>query len=52
MRGRVGRGWPHVLTSEAPDTGSLAGDPAAICERVGRDDDIVTSDLLLIMGLL
>jgi len=37
-----------LLTNEAPDTGSLAGDLEAVVERVGRNDnDMVTSDLVL-----
>jgi AcrR family transcriptional regulator len=39
---------PDLLTNDAPDTGSLAGDLDAVVERVGRNDnDMVTSDLVL-----
>jgi len=46
---RHSRPWrPDLLTNEAPDTGSLAGDLEAVVERVGRNDnDMVTSDLVL-----
>ena len=43
---------PDLLTNEAPDTGSLAGDLDAVVERVGRNDnDMVTSDLVLRVAL-
>jgi AcrR family transcriptional regulator len=43
---------PNLLTNDAPDTGSLAGDLDATIERMGRDDnDMVTSDLVLRVAL-
>jgi AcrR family transcriptional regulator len=43
---------PDLLTRDAPDTGSLAGDLDATIERMGRDDnDMVTSDLVLRVAL-
>jgi AcrR family transcriptional regulator len=43
---------PDLLTNDAPDTGSLAGDLEAIVERVDRNDnDMVTSDLVLRVAL-
>jgi AcrR family transcriptional regulator len=43
---------PNLLTRDAPDTGSLAGDLEVTIERVGRDDnDMVTSDLVLRVAL-
>jgi AcrR family transcriptional regulator len=43
---------PDLLTNEAPDTGSLAGDLDAMIERVGRNDNyIVTSELVLRVAL-
>jgi AcrR family transcriptional regulator len=43
---------PDLLTNDAPDTGSLAGDLDALVERVGRNDnDMVTSDLVLRVAL-
>jgi AcrR family transcriptional regulator len=43
---------PDLLTNDAPDTGSLAGDLDALVKRVGRDDnDMVTSDLVLRVAL-
>jgi AcrR family transcriptional regulator len=43
---------PDLLTNEAPDTGSLAGDLDAVVERVGRNDnDGVTTDLVLRVAL-
>jgi AcrR family transcriptional regulator len=43
---------PDLLTNDAPDTGSLAGDLDAIVERVGRNDnDMVASDLVLRVAL-
>lgn len=43
---------PDLLTNDAPDTGSLAGDLEAIVERVDRNDnEMVTSDLVLRVAL-
>jgi AcrR family transcriptional regulator len=43
---------PDLLTNDAPDTGSLAGDLDAVVERAGRNDnDMVTSDLVLRVAL-
>src|SRR5258708_25842867 len=43
---------PDLLTNDAPDTGSLAGDLDAIVDRAGRNDnDVVTSDLVLRVAL-
>jgi AcrR family transcriptional regulator len=43
---------PDLLTNDAPDTGSLAGDLDALVERVGRNEnDMVTSDLVLRVAL-
>jgi AcrR family transcriptional regulator len=43
---------PDLLSNDAPDTGSLAGDLEAIIERVDRNDsDMVTSDLVLRVAL-
>jgi AcrR family transcriptional regulator len=43
---------PDLLTNEAPDTGSLAGDLDAVVDRVGRNDnDVVTTDLVLRVAL-
>jgi AcrR family transcriptional regulator len=43
---------PNLLTDDAPDTGSLAGDLEVTIERVGRDDnEMVTSDLVLRVAL-
>jgi AcrR family transcriptional regulator len=43
---------PDLLTNDAPDTGSLAGDLEAVVERVGRNEnDMVTSDLVLRVAL-
>jgi hypothetical protein len=43
---------PDLLTNDAPDTGSLAGDLDAVVERVGRNDnDLITSDLVLRVAL-
>jgi AcrR family transcriptional regulator len=43
---------PDLLTNDAPDTGSLAGDLDAAVERVGRNEnDMVTSDLVLSVAL-
>jgi AcrR family transcriptional regulator len=44
---------PDLLTNEAPDTGSLAGDLDAIVDRVGRNEnDLVTTDLVLRVALM
>jgi AcrR family transcriptional regulator len=44
---------PDLLTNEAPDTGSLAGDLDAVVDRVGRNDnDVVTTDLVLRVALI
>jgi AcrR family transcriptional regulator len=44
---------PDLLTNEAPDTGSLAGDLDAVVDRVGRNDnDVVTIDLVLRVALI
>ena len=43
---------PDLLTNDAPDTGSLAGDLDAIVERVGRNEnDLITTDLVLRVAL-
>jgi hypothetical protein len=43
---------PDLLTNDAPDTGSLAGDLDAVVERVGRNDnDLITTDLVLRVAL-
>jgi AcrR family transcriptional regulator len=43
---------PDLLTNDAPDTGSLAGDLDAIVERAGRNEnELVTSDLVLRVAL-
>jgi AcrR family transcriptional regulator len=43
---------PDLVTNEAPDTGSLAGDLEAIVERVGRNEnDLITTDLVLRVAL-
>jgi AcrR family transcriptional regulator len=43
---------PDLLTNEAPDTGSLAGDLDAVVERVGRNEnDLITTDLVLRVAL-
>jgi AcrR family transcriptional regulator len=43
---------PDLLSNDAPDTGSLAGDLDAVVERVGRnDDDLITTDLVLRVAL-
>jgi AcrR family transcriptional regulator len=43
---------PDLLTNEAPDTGSLAGDLDAVVKRLGRNDnDLLTSDLALRVAL-
>jgi AcrR family transcriptional regulator len=43
---------PDLLTNDAPDTGSLAGDLDAVVDRVGRNDnDVVTTDLVLRVAL-
>jgi AcrR family transcriptional regulator len=43
---------PDLLTNDAPDTGSLAGDLDAIVDRAGRNDnDMVSSDLVLRVAL-
>jgi AcrR family transcriptional regulator len=43
---------PDLLTNDAPDTGSLAGDIDALVERVGRNDnDLITTDLVLRVAL-
>ena len=37
---------PDLLTNDAPDTGSLAGDLEALVERVGRNEnDLITTDV-------
>src|SRR5258708_12703424 len=39
---------PDLLTNDAPDTGSLAGDLDAVVDRVGRNEKtLVTTDLAL-----
>jgi AcrR family transcriptional regulator len=39
---------PDLLTNDAPDTGSLAGDLDALVERVGRNEnDLITNELVL-----
>ena len=43
---------PDLLTNDAPDTGSLAGDLDALVERVGHNDnDLITTDLVLRVAL-
>jgi AcrR family transcriptional regulator len=43
---------PDLLSNDAPDTGSLAGDLDAVVERVVRnDDDLITTDLVLRVAL-
>jgi AcrR family transcriptional regulator len=43
---------PDLVTNDAPDTGSLAGDIDAVVERVGRNENnLVTSDLVLRVAL-
>jgi AcrR family transcriptional regulator len=43
---------PDLLTNDAPDTGSLAGDLDAVVDRVGRNEnDLVTTDLVLRVAL-
>ena len=43
---------PDLVTNEAPDTGSLAGDLEAIVARVGRNEnDLITTDLVLRVAL-
>jgi AcrR family transcriptional regulator len=43
---------PDLLTNEAPDTGSLAGDLDAIVERLkSNENDLITSDLVLRVAL-
>jgi len=43
---------PDLLTNDAPDTGSLAGDLDAIVDRVGRNEnDLITTDLVLRVAL-
>ena len=43
---------PDLVTNEAPDTGSLAGDLDAVVERVGRNEnDLITTDLVLRVAL-
>jgi len=44
---------PDLLTNDAPDTGSLAGDLDAIVDRVGRNEnDLITADLVLRVALM
>jgi AcrR family transcriptional regulator len=44
---------PDLLTNDAPDTGSLAGDLDVIVDRVGRNEnDLVTTDLVLRVALM
>jgi AcrR family transcriptional regulator len=44
---------PDLLTNDAPDTGSLAGDLDAVVDRAGRNDnDVVTTDLVLRVALI
>jgi AcrR family transcriptional regulator len=44
---------PDLLTNDAPDTGSLAGDLDAIVDRVGRNEnELVTTDLVLRVALM
>jgi AcrR family transcriptional regulator len=44
---------PDLLTNDAPDTGSLAGDLDAIVDRVGRNEnDLITTDLVLRVALM
>ena len=43
---------PDLLTNDAPDTGSLAGDLDALVERVGRNERaLITNDLMLRVAL-
>ncbi|BBX65209.1 TetR family transcriptional regulator [Mycobacterium saskatchewanense] len=43
---------PDLLTDDAPDTGSLAGDLDALVERAKRNDDsLITNDLVLRVAL-
>ena len=43
---------PDLLTNEAPDTGSLAGDLDAVVKRLGRNEnDLLTSDVVLRVAL-
>ena len=43
---------PDLLTHDAPDTGSLAGDLDAIVDRVGRNENnLITTDLVLRVAL-
>jgi AcrR family transcriptional regulator len=43
---------PDLLTNEAPDTGSLAGDLDAVVKRVGlNENDLLTSDVVLRVAL-
>ena len=43
---------PDLVTNEAPDTGSLAGDLDAVVERVGRNENnLITTDLVLRVAL-
>ena len=43
---------PDLLTNDAPDTGSLAGDLDALVERVGRNERaLITNDLTLRVAL-
>src|SRR5258705_834846 len=44
---------PDLLTNDAPDTGSLAGDLDAVVDRVGRNEnELVTTDLVLRVALM
>jgi AcrR family transcriptional regulator len=44
---------PDLLTNDAPDTGSLAGDLDAVVDRLGRNEnDLVTTDLVLRVALI
>lgn len=43
---------PDLLSNDAPDTGSLAGDLDALIERVERNEnDLITSDLVMRVAL-
>jgi AcrR family transcriptional regulator len=43
---------PDLLTNDAPDSGSLAGDLDAVVDRVGRNEnDLITTDLVLRVAL-
>lgn len=43
---------PDLLSDEAPDTGSLAGDLEAVVKRAERNDDtLITNDLVLRVAL-